>query len=347
MTAPRRVDIPLPICSPRNTLNIAKQGSIDSILKDLKACTRKLQVAFASHHVELQVLEKLYYKGSNQHRSALFWRRIADVRRHARRLEEVKIHEQVDALRFSFWGDIAERNAKILKGPWTHLPDVPSVLRLLERLRSCLVFITSMEEHLTKAHNHLNLDLQTGAFLQYILVLTAITSRIAILLTEIGPAVASAWTIYFRLLVTLDPKHLAGRYKGLDPRNTSTPEMSSRPSANLQTVQDMDEDLGSAVLATASRSAVTVAERTTVAVPAQDREETVVSEDLGFIFSQPAAASSTAAVIRATVQRVSTKARESEAVPRKRIKSSSSTVQDNSLKKKRKKKDEIDDIFGF
>lgn len=94
------------------------------------------------------------------------------------------------------------------------------------------------------------------------------------------------------------PKHLAGRYKGLDPRNTSTPEMSSRPSANLQTVQDMDEDLGSAVLATASRSAVTVVERTTVAVPAQDipGEETVVSEDLGFIFSQPAAATSTAAV---------------------------------------------------
>ena len=131
MTAPRRVDFPLPVCSPRNTLDTAKQGNIDSILKDLKACTRKLQAAFASHQVELQVLEKLYYKSSNQHRSALFWRRVKDVRRYGRRLEELKIHEQVDALRLSFWGNAAERK---LVSQFITWPQVNIIIRLVQRL---------------------------------------------------------------------------------------------------------------------------------------------------------------------------------------------------------------------
>ena len=56
-------------------------------------------------------------------------------------------------------------------------------------------------EHIS---SHLNLDLQTGAFLQFILTLTAITSRMAILLTEIGPVAANAWTSCFKLLTVLD-----------------------------------------------------------------------------------------------------------------------------------------------
>ena len=51
--------------------------------------------------------------------------------------------------------------------------------------------------------SHFNLDLQTGAFLQLILTLTAITSRMAILLTEIGPVVANSWAAFYRLTETL------------------------------------------------------------------------------------------------------------------------------------------------
>lgn len=162
MTAPRRVDLLFPACSLRNALTNAQQGNIDSVLKDLKTCARGLQAAFASHQVELQVLEKLYYKGNNQHRTALFWRRVADVRRYGKRLEDLKVHEHLESVRLSFWGEASERrsgrnnqtcheiladydtSAKALKGAWTHVPDIASVLHALERFRSCLVFVDSV-----------------------------------------------------------------------------------------------------------------------------------------------------------------------------------------------------------
>jgi len=35
---------------------------------------------------EWQILERLYYKGKNQHRSALFWRHVGEVRRILKRM---------------------------------------------------------------------------------------------------------------------------------------------------------------------------------------------------------------------------------------------------------------------
>ena len=113
MAAPRHVNIPSPICSPRNTLTTVQQGNVDAVLKDLKACTRRLQAALASFQIELQILEKLYYKGNNQHRTALFWRRVADVRRFGRRLETLKIQESLDTIRLSFWGQPSERRSVV------------------------------------------------------------------------------------------------------------------------------------------------------------------------------------------------------------------------------------------
>jgi hypothetical protein len=79
-----------------------------------------------------------------------------------------------------------------------------------------------MHEHVTKAHksattilvylffgahkgylSHFNLEFQTGAFLQLILTLTAISSRIAILLTEIQPTIELACRALHSLLCVL------------------------------------------------------------------------------------------------------------------------------------------------
>lgn len=51
---------------------------------------------------------------------------------------------------------------------------------------------------------HLVLDLKTGAFLQLILTLIAITSRMSMLLSEIGSALEQAWTSCYRLHSVLD-----------------------------------------------------------------------------------------------------------------------------------------------
>lgn len=104
MAARRAFNISPPNISPRNSMDPSNHPAVDSVLKDLKQCARRLQAALASQHVELQVLEMLYYKGNNQHRTALFWRRVSDMRRFGRRLEGANLHALVDGVRMSFWG---------------------------------------------------------------------------------------------------------------------------------------------------------------------------------------------------------------------------------------------------
>ena len=99
--------------TPKSALSPSDLISIDSILKDLKNCTRRLNTAFQSQQTELQVLERLFYKGKNQHRSALFWRRIEEIRRYALRLTKQDVYTLVENLRLSFWGPINEQT-------WVH-----------------------------------------------------------------------------------------------------------------------------------------------------------------------------------------------------------------------------------
>ncbi|KAI0093615.1 hypothetical protein BDY19DRAFT_882013 [Irpex rosettiformis] len=201
MPAKRALKIPPPNTSPRDSLPPSDHATVDTVLKELKQSTRRLQDALELHHVELQVLEKLYYKGNNQHRTALFWRRVLDIRRFARRLEGADLYGLMDGVRVSFWGDETQRNPRILKGSWTCYPDAKTVQTVLRRLIDCHTLVQHMHEHVSKAHNHFNLEFQGGAFLQLILTLTAISSRIGMLLTEvIQPAIEQAGQVLYKLL---------------------------------------------------------------------------------------------------------------------------------------------------
>ena len=51
----------------------------------------------------MRVLERLYYKGVNQHRSALFWRKVKEVRRLGKRVLEVGLGGLLDDSRYSFY----------------------------------------------------------------------------------------------------------------------------------------------------------------------------------------------------------------------------------------------------
>jgi hypothetical protein len=89
---------------PRTTLPHAHHKDIDAILKDLRACSRRLKSALVSFTDELRTLERLYYKCKNQHRMALFFKRVSEIKRYGRRLCELDIPERVDLLRASFVG---------------------------------------------------------------------------------------------------------------------------------------------------------------------------------------------------------------------------------------------------
>ncbi len=90
-------------CQPRGQLPIGAHGYVDSILKDLKKCRRQLKSNFAAYREELEILERLYYKGKNQHSASLVWKRVYEARRYTQRVANSGITPFVDGLYLSFF----------------------------------------------------------------------------------------------------------------------------------------------------------------------------------------------------------------------------------------------------
>lgn len=84
------------------------ESGIDLLLKDLRALSKHLNKSFVHFAEELQVLDQLYYKGTNQHRHALFWRHTAEMRKYAHRIHGFGISDLIDTLRYAFFPEGAQ-----------------------------------------------------------------------------------------------------------------------------------------------------------------------------------------------------------------------------------------------
>ncbi|KAK7693604.1 hypothetical protein QCA50_003173 [Cerrena zonata] len=346
------------VCAPRSGLKPADQTAIDSILKDLKICTRRLNVAFLSQQTELQVLERLFYKGKNQHRSALFWRRIEETRRYALRLTKQDIRSIVDGLRVSFWGPINDQTAKRTKGAWTHSPDPKSVELILERLLLVHKLILKMHGTLQRTYDHLNLNLQTGAFLQLILTLSAIISRLAALCDELCLSIEFTWEVCYRLLHLFDP----ARVKRIRPL------FKDRPAAILSCKVDMPHTTPSEIADVFEDDVGSSIPRTSLSDPTTDRPQNTISSDkpntceddvvhinpsFGLNFVTPhnhnvEAMETKPAIVRRNIDRASLQDDTTNPDAVTQLNPSHSEETKRPKKKiKKKKRDEIDDIFGF
>lgn len=190
---------------PRTQLDVAHHSTIDSALKDLKQLTRRLQAALTSQQLELRILDKLYYKGNNQHRSALFWRRISEVRKFTRRFDSLRLQAVSDSIRMMFWGESEEKSQKNMKAAWSHVPSSQKIQTFLTRIRTTHTLVFKARECFKRAFEHLNLNLQTGAFLQFILTLSALVARLDHLFSEIALIVEELWSTYRKCLLVIDP----------------------------------------------------------------------------------------------------------------------------------------------
>ncbi|KAF9264719.1 hypothetical protein L218DRAFT_199493 [Marasmius fiardii PR-910] len=126
--------------SERTSLPLPHHSKVDSILKDLKSLSKRLHTTLSGYETELKVLERIYYKSKNQHRSALFWRRVIETRRYGRRIEQIELGDFVNTLRMSFY---REDNLKLLKSSWTHFPDKTFVLHSIDE---CSLFLKLLDE---------------------------------------------------------------------------------------------------------------------------------------------------------------------------------------------------------
>lgn len=90
-------------CNPRTTLDARLHSDVDLFLKTLKGSHKRFQTAFASMQVEGQVLERIFYKGKNQHRGSLLWRKLSDLRKFTRRTEALAPSQTMTAFCQSFF----------------------------------------------------------------------------------------------------------------------------------------------------------------------------------------------------------------------------------------------------
>lgn len=88
--------------SERSSVPAHLHPRIDALLKELRNISRRLRAPLASCSDELCILERLYYKGKNQHRTAIFWRHVAEMRRYGSRLIELDVSGLVNNLRRTF-----------------------------------------------------------------------------------------------------------------------------------------------------------------------------------------------------------------------------------------------------
>lgn len=89
---------------PRNTIENIHCASIDVSLKDLRHISRRATAFSIPFLNELQILERIYYKGKNQHRSAIYWRKVSEIRRFGMRIRELDFPGLVEDLRYTFYG---------------------------------------------------------------------------------------------------------------------------------------------------------------------------------------------------------------------------------------------------
>ncbi|KAL7283334.1 hypothetical protein ACG7TL_002763 [Trametes sanguinea] len=361
----RHVKPPTLVCTPRASVDATNTPAIDSVLKQLKACSRRLQTALSTHRTELQVLERLYYKGKNQHRTALFWQRVAEMRRLGGRVDEMHIDDVVESLRLAFWGDPSTRTTKLLKGPWTHCPDAKALMFVMERCSACCTLVDRARQRLLRAYESFTLMMQSGAFLQLVLVLAAIASRLSILLTEVRAVAELSWSAGLRVLQTLYPTEVgsvrplvrtelheptpaaplaaSSASRSRSPRNTD-------PGLGRDEVED--EDLGRSL----ARPPSEVPEQNVGApfyadATADSRPDELPADPMTFTLSNELAQP-----IDSLVPPQSAKANEPSgsdgslsaqpAVP-SAPKRKKADAEGGRPVKKKKKRDEIDDIFGF
>ena len=94
---------------PRAFIGSSQCRTIDSQLKSLKLITHRFQSSLTLHETELKILQRLIYRNSNQHRSALFWRNVAELHRYSERLGNLRFLDKIQSLRYIFHGSDGSR----------------------------------------------------------------------------------------------------------------------------------------------------------------------------------------------------------------------------------------------
>lgn len=80
---------------PRDNLDVP---TITQLLKQLKSGYKNVRSSQKQLFAEMHILERVYYKGKNQHGLSLFWRSVVSVRRMSGRIYETNVPRLLEIL---------------------------------------------------------------------------------------------------------------------------------------------------------------------------------------------------------------------------------------------------------
>ena len=90
----------------KTSIDPSLYSHVDSALKRLKLVSRRLSAVLTIWGEESRVLDRLYYKGKNQHRTSLFWRHVEEIRRFCLRVNSLDLVGTLNRLRHSFYDSV-------------------------------------------------------------------------------------------------------------------------------------------------------------------------------------------------------------------------------------------------
>ncbi|KAG8713732.1 hypothetical protein FRC08_012889 [Ceratobasidium sp. 394] len=135
---------------PRSNVDIP---SVDHLFKTLKSSNKNVRSNQKQLLTELHLLERVYYKGKNQHGLSLFWRSVVSTRRMASRIYEVNTPRLLEILA-SMFHEEAFTGTKVFNGAWTRIPPPENVAKILERLLEVAALLKSTNEAFLKAYRY-------------------------------------------------------------------------------------------------------------------------------------------------------------------------------------------------
>lgn len=100
---PLAISFPPSSLTPKIDIDPSTHAYVDLALKRLKAVSRRLSATLTSFQDESRLLERLFYKGKNQHKVSLFWRHLEEIRRLCSCLVVVDLMTVVTRVRHAFY----------------------------------------------------------------------------------------------------------------------------------------------------------------------------------------------------------------------------------------------------
>ncbi|KAG8762128.1 hypothetical protein FRC11_011038 [Ceratobasidium sp. 423] len=135
---------------PRDNLDIPV---VTQLLKQLKSGHKNVRSSQKLLFTEMHLLERVYYKGKNQHGLSLFWRSVVCVRRMSARIYETNLPGLFEVLGGMFHEEPFE-GQKLFSGAWTRVPPPMNVAQIIKRLLDIGILLKSAIVAFQKAYRY-------------------------------------------------------------------------------------------------------------------------------------------------------------------------------------------------